>query len=132
MGLDMWMFSVRPEHVVSNKGHTLTVSERASESKQVTELAYWRKHHDLHGWMEQLYNSKGGAEEFNCINLPLTSEDLDALESSIKNRELPETTGFFFGNNPPNDETDNEDLSAIEKAREALEHGEVVYYSSWW
>ena len=27
------------------------------------EIAYWRKHPDLHGWMENLYREKGGREK---------------------------------------------------------------------
>mgnify|MGYP000674080630 CR=1 FL=1 len=48
------------------------------------ELHYWRKHPNLHGWMEQLYYSKGGNEDsFNCTNLLLTMGDLNKLESAI-------------------------------------------------
>lgn len=42
------------------------------------ELHYWRKHPDLHGWMEELYRAKGGEQEcFNCATVVLTSTDLD-------------------------------------------------------
>jgi hypothetical protein len=27
-----------------------------------TEFHYWRKHPDLHGWMERLYREKGGID----------------------------------------------------------------------
>jgi hypothetical protein len=27
------------------------------------ELAYWRKHPSLHGWMEHLFRAKGGTAE---------------------------------------------------------------------
>lgn len=53
-------------------------------SKNVIEIDYWRKHHDLHGWFENLYLSKGGNETFNCIPLKLELEDLDQLEYDIK------------------------------------------------
>ena len=61
------------------------------------ELAYWRKHPHLQGFMENLYVEKGGTEEFNCVDVELTLEDIDALEASVKGDELPETGGFFFG-----------------------------------
>lgn len=97
------------------------------------EFYYWRKHHDLHGWMGGLYLSKGGANpDFNCNTLRLTSKDLDELESSIKDRQLPATRGFFFGDNPPDEESDDYDLDFIKKAREAINSGKAVFYDSWW
>jgi len=99
-------------------------------------IADWRKHNRLQGWMEALYRSKGGdAEDFNCVSVDITLDDLDALETAINNRDLPETGGFFFGT----DSYDNydewhadEDQGFLVKAREALNIGKTVYYSSWW
>ena len=31
------------------------------------EIAYWRKHPNLQGWMRDLYHSSGGSEIFNGI-----------------------------------------------------------------
>ena len=45
------------------------------------QLHYWRKHPNLHGWMEALYREKGGEQEFNCVPVLLTAEDLDQLEA---------------------------------------------------
>jgi ABC-type sugar transport system ATPase subunit len=60
-----------------------------------TEIHYWRKHPNLHGWMEKLYFEKGGsAEVFDCVAVVLTREDLDRLEADVKARRLPHTTGF--------------------------------------
>ena len=59
-------------------------------------------------------------------------EDLNALEAAIRSRALPATTGFFFGNYPPDDDSDNEDMQFIAKAREAINEGYAVYYDSWW
>jgi len=61
------------------------------------ELAYWRKHPHLQGFMESLYLEKGGEGEFNCVDVELDLADIDALEASVKGDELPETGGFFFG-----------------------------------
>ena len=96
-----------------------------------TEIHYWRKHANLHGWMEKLYREKGGsAHEFNCVAVALTREDLDRLEGDIKAKRLPYTTGFFFGESDGSELDD--DLSFIAKAREALSARLTVYYSSWW
>ena len=95
------------------------------------QLHYWRKHPNLHGWMEQLYRDKVGAEEiFNCVNVQLSAGDLDDLELAIKANALPETTGFFIGASDGS-ETDD-DLAFIAKARQALASNKAVFYSSWW
>lgn len=95
------------------------------------ELAYWRKHPNLQGWMEELYRNKGGEEEFNCVDVELTLEDLDNLEAAINGKEMPETSGFFFGDDA--DEHYKEtDLKFIEDARKAINDGFTVVYSSWW
>lgn len=91
------------------------------------ELFYWRKHPNLHGWMECLYRAKGGIDaDFNCVPVEITLEDLDRLETAT----LPETQGFFFGVTTPEDL--EKDKVFITKAREALNDGLFVYYSSWW
>ncbi|WP_034858250.1 hypothetical protein [Sinorhizobium sojae] len=42
--------------------------------------------------------TKGGTHaNFNCINLQLSADDLDRLETAIRDRTLPATEGFFFG-----------------------------------
>ncbi len=93
-------------------------------------LHEWRKHPDLHGWMEELYYEKGGIKQFNCAKVALTIKDLGRLESDIKSSRLPWTSGFFFG---ISDGTEIEDdLHFIAKARKAISNGLVVYYDSWW
>lgn len=127
MGLDMYAWGVDANDVARFLNHT------SDEPKvHVEELCYWRKHHDLHGWMERLYQLRGGTETFNCIKLRLELEDLDNLEADLKARSLPETTGFFFGNNPPDEETDSYDFEFIAKARQYIDGGGAVFYDSWW
>ncbi len=104
-----------------------------AQDSENEELQYWRKHHDLHGWMEQLYRAKGGTKEsFNCVPVQLTVEDLDQLQSDLLGERLPQTQGFFFGINPPNLESLKEDLMFIQKCRISLKEGKTVYYNSWW
>jgi hypothetical protein len=45
---------------------------------------------------------------------------------------LPETSGFFFGNNPPDEDSLREDLVFVAKARAEIAMGREVYYDSWW
>ena len=125
MGLDMYAFAV-------SKRDAIGEFEMARDCER-EELHYWRKHHDLHGWMENLYRGKGGdAESFNCIPVELTLDDLDDLQQALLDDNLPRTQGFFFGDNPPDLETMREDLMFIQKCRIAIEEGKVVYYDSWW
>ena len=95
------------------------------------EIAYWRKHPDLHGWMEQLYRKKGGTEaSFNGDPVLLTEEDIDNLKIAVLTRTLPSTSGFFFG--ASRQEINFADLEFIEKAKEAIKEGYTIYYDSSW
>ena len=106
--------------------------------KESEELWQWRKHPDLHGWMEALWRRKGGQGEpgmdgpntFNCVPVLLEATDLDALETAVKEGTLPPTSGFFFGHSGPGDAAG--DLKFIAKARAAIAAGKFVYYTSWW
>ena len=95
------------------------------------ELAYWRKHPNLEGWMSNLYSEKGGTDEFNCQEVELTLEDLDELEKAISSKDLPETGGFFFGDDSYEYYKEN-DLEFIRDARNAIKDGYTVIYTSWW
>lgn len=94
------------------------------------EIAYWRKHPDLHGWMENLYREKGGREKsFNGDLVVLTLADLDRLEEDILRKNLPKTTGFFFGESG---EISLKDLEFVLEARKAIQEGDTVFYDSSW
>ena len=102
------------------------------------EIAYWRKHPNLHGWMEKLWLRKGGSNEgsewgtnFNGVELELTYNDLDELERAVTHGELPATTGFFFGN-PADEHYCKYDLEFIKNARAELFCGLKVFYNSSW
>jgi len=95
------------------------------------EFFYWRKHPNLHGWMEALYKKKGGTEpDFNLVPVRLDSSDLDLLEKVVRADMLPHTDGFFFGTSEH--EAKDRTLEFIRLAREALASGKRVYYYAWW
>lgn len=127
MGLDMFAHKTKfkPASEVD-----FTVPED-SENKD-EQFFYWRKHSNLHGWMQHLYAQKDGIEEFNCVNLELTIDDLDSLERDLNSARLPETSGFFFGHSQGSLEEVNNDLTFVKEAKEAITEGYTVYYSSWW
>lgn len=123
MGLDMYAYKT--------KATPTSEVDFSSQNFQPEEVHYWRKHPNLHGWMENLYYEKDGkADSFNCVNVMLDSDDLDALEYDIKNGNLPQTGGFFFGETDGSETED--DLLFVETARKAIEEGYTVYYTSWW
>ncbi len=120
-------------------------------------IGCWRKHPDLHGWMEWLWRCKrivagevrksdpeamlnyffgeATAAEvniFNQVDLPLTEEDILACIKAIRNDELPHTDGFFFGESDRTEEQRQEDLGIMEKCLEAVRQGKEVVYWSWW
>ena len=96
------------------------------------EIAYWRKHPNLHGWMERLAESKNlEYGSFNGVELELTWADIDALEQAVTHKQLPATTGFFFGRNA-DEEYYQDDLAFIKTARTELFMGLKVFYNSSW
>ena len=123
MGLDQYGLARRGEPKTDDEGFTYY--------EDSMELAYWRTHPNLQGWMEDLYHEKGGEEEFNCVDLELTLQDLDALEESLDEEALPETAGFFFGTDS-SDHYAEQDREFIREARAAIKQGYTVVYNSWW
>ena len=94
------------------------------------EIAYWRKHPDLHGWMQELYEEKGGEDKsFNGDPVVLTLADLDRLEDDILGGNLPKTTGFFFGESGG---MSLKDLEFVLDARKAIQEGDTLFYDANW
>lgn len=130
MGLDMYAFSVAAADAGDNVVD-LETNYGTDNEVEKTELFYWRKFNALHGWMEKLYRTKGGAKEsFNCTTVRLTNEDLDRLEREVGTMQPVE--GFFFGEQTIYPEDIESVASFIYKARAALANKQAVYYDSWW
>ena len=123
MGLD--------QYAMARKGESKTDEEGFEYYEDSMELAYWRKHPNLQGWMQDLWYTKGGEGEFNCVDLELEAEDLDLLEERLDEEALPETTGFFFGTDSSIHYAE-QDREFIREARAAIKQGYTVVYSSWW
>lgn len=117
MGLDMYAF-------VADK-----MNDDGSFENPI-EIAYWRKHPNTHGWMENLWRERGGVGDFNCVPLVLSGEDIEAFEKAVESGSLPETTGFFFGTSHP--EYIEQDRLFIKRAKGCIAQGKIVYYDSWW
>jgi hypothetical protein len=146
MGLDMYAYVAtkagqQNEYYEGEGDYVNGEWKPANGVAKPREIAYWRKHPNLHGWMERLWTSKGrpGFSEddadrdptFNGVELELTWQDLDELERAVTHKQLPLTGGFFFGN--PSDEHYYEnDLQFIKNARAELFLGLKVFYNSSW
>ena len=136
MGLDMYAqrMGFKPSKEVDFKDELYGKDENGEidyelQHVEVKEIAYWRKHPDLHGWMENLYREKGGKETFNGDPVVLTLADLDRLEEDILRKNLPKTSGFFFGESRG---ISLKDLEFVLEARKAIQEGDTVYYDSSW
>ena len=139
MGLDQYAYKVK------NQPNLPAVDAQFSEwdeknqkwvslvpKEDYSEFAYFRKHHDLQGYMEGLYYQKGGTQKtFNCCKVELTLDDINDLEESIKDNSLPPTEGFFFGSGNT-DYYKEQSVEFCSKAREAIKEGYRVFYDSWW
>ena len=129
MGLDQFAYKtrVRPSQPVDFQDEVYMSNEN-NESNAI-EIAYWRKHPNLHGWMEAHYISKGGEGDFNCRPVVLTREDLNELAIAVIDGTLPQTTGFFFGESDGSER--DRDLAFIKEALRAIDEGYTVFYDSW-
>jgi hypothetical protein len=139
MGLDMYAYSANKAGAQTEYWDNTHIidGEVSSTCTKPKEIMYWRKHPNLHGWMENLWERKGrpGAESdadtFNGIELELTWEDLMELEYDIAHKALPSTAGFFFGDDS-DDYYKKQDQEFIKEAKADLLCGLKVFYNSSW
>lgn len=124
MGLDMYAYALENDE---NRPEVDFELDPGAE-----QIHHWRKHPNLHGWMERLYHNKGGSSpDFNCNTVLLTPDDIDDFESAIKDKTLPETQGFFFGESTGEDYEIQDDLELIYAARQSIEVSKQVAYEAW-
>lgn len=137
MGLDMYAYTAARAGQQSEYYESAEFDADSKDfvNKSVTkprELAYWRKHPNLHGWMEKLAQNKGlSYDSFNGIELELTYDDLLILELDVIAGTLPGTSGFFFGEDA-DDHYREQDLEFVKNARAELFMGLKVFYNSSW
>lgn len=112
-------------------------------SKIVLEIAYWRKHPNLHGFIVSGFAD--GVDE--CQRIHLDKDDLHNIIVALKNDAIygEPVTGFFFGRSYFPGEKDEfgsyeeqkaYDIEVFTKARDWLltegkEWRSVVYQASW-
>jgi hypothetical protein len=73
-------------------------------------LGYWRKHPNLHGFIVQTFAD--GVDE--CQEIELSVKQCREIIQAVKEKRLPKTTGFFFGESDGSE--DEETIEIFEKA----------------
>jgi|SRR6478736_4955549 len=131
MGLDMYLRGEK--YFWTNwEDKTKNLTEDGFKVKTKTlELGYWRKHPNLHGY---IVNEFGGGND-DCQVIELSIENLKKTIQAIKDKSLPKTSGFFFGESDEADDAPS--IEILEKAiawAETKEPGAlktIQYQASW-
>lgn len=150
MGLDMYAYTASRSGQYRDwwQDADLDPNTQKFENVKLTrpvEIAYWRKHPNLHGWMEQLWQQRQDLVEptdthmcpephsnmFNGIELELTWQNIDQLEQCVLNNSLPHSQGFWVGG-VKCDYFREQDLEFVRQARTNLFLGLRVFYNSSW
>ena len=136
MGLDQYAYRAKRAGQRSEfyEGASFNAEIREFQNFDVEkpeEIAYWRKHPGLQGFMRDAWENAGNVGEFNGDELEITLDILYDLELAVKSRALPSTPGFFFGSDSSDYYADT-DLKFIGDARQAIAEGDLVFYNSSW
>lgn len=126
MRLYQWAFSVKNKAVLNRFEY--------NQDYKHNEIFFWGKNHFVHNWMEKLYESIGGKDEFNMKNLQLLPEDIDKLEKYIKSGKIKEydKLGFLWRDKSFEYYEYSSIMDFCEKAREEFKKGNAVFYTSWY
>jgi hypothetical protein len=133
MGLDMYAYAAANEKQYGEyweDGHWEN-DQYVSKTTKPKELAYWRKHPNLHGWFHREWLDQGNTGDFNGDQLEIDWAMLERLNDAVVNGDFPKTSGFFFGEGA-DDYYRNQDLEFIRQARAELFLGLRVFYNSSW
>jgi hypothetical protein len=129
MGLDMYLSG----DAFFTHEHPNRRLKPFEKEREVYRLGYWRKHPNLHGFIVETFAD--GLDE--CQDIELTAEPIATIIAAVKLRELPETTGFFFGESDHTDDQMAYDIEIFENALKWLAIEEtgvwrsVIYRASW-
>lgn len=131
MGLYQWAFSVKNKAVINRFEY--------NQDYKHDEIFFWGRNHFVHNWMEKLYESIGGKDEFNMKNLQLLPEDIDKLEKDTKSGKIKEydklikeydKLGFLWEDKSFEYYEYSSIIDFCEKAREEFKKDNAVFYVS--
>lgn len=133
MGLDMNLYG-RKSLWTHDEKHTRKEDDFPIGAMEL-DLGYWRKHPDLHGYIVREF--AGGEDE--CQKIPLEPEHLEQIAQAVRAKELPHTTGFFFGSSEYWAAETEEVAKVFDRAHAWLmtldpdreSYREVYYQASW-
>lgn len=139
MGLDQYAYRVPKMYKIDAFHFSKEVPE--------DEFFYLRKNYLVDDFMQNLYVSKGGKEEFNCKYVEVTREDLDAFLKLLEDRvsvieqerqRIKDMTSIYkkIGCKVQLTDTSYDDykeaLDFIEICYSVLNDDDLIYYSNWW
>ena len=129
MGLDMYL--------IGHKEFRGSGKKKDDEGYKIytveVELACWRRHPNLHGYMVETF--AGGVDDYRRITL--NEDDLELILRAIKDDGLPHTDGCFFGTSEESAAQMAEDVTLFEAALAWIrtdkpnEYRSVRYELSW-
>lgn len=112
MGLDMFVYRVRPDAIVPSDADV-----DFETTGTLMEIGYWRKFGELHEWFASLYRVKGGkTADFNCVPVRINAVDLKLLRKDFRKmwkHSVAETRRIF---------------NAMD---DAINEGDAVFYEAW-
>lgn len=101
------------------------------------EVAYWRKHADLNGYMEKMYSRIVSKEkEFNCEYFVLSKQFIinliELIKKHLQGMDIFETaTGFFWGKTMEGDWEETLEYFEEVLKNTDFEKETILYYCSW-
>ena len=116
MGLDMYLEGRK--YLLSSRNDEVPTEDGFRLREKILELGYWRKEPNLHGYIVQTFAD--GKDD--CQDIELFVEDLEKIREAVRNRQLIDTSGFFFGQSAdPNSDDPEEREWAEQFERETIE-----------
>ena len=137
MGLDMYFtaFPVNATEEILNSDTTTEEQQRREIiCKLKSEIGYFRKHADLHGWFADKWlenHTDKTADDFNTLYMEITPELLEKLTTYANKRSHKKYTGCFWGTSEPEQRKHTKKLCKEIKTILDSGLGKLFYYS-WW
>jgi hypothetical protein len=128
MGLDMYLTGT-----VHFMDLIIFPRKRGTKKAELIDLGYWRKHPNLHGYIVQTFAD--GKDE--CQEIRLDDDNIRQIMRAVKDKALPFTEGFFFGQSQCTEAERTEDLEIFQGALDWLAAEQkdtiraVTYRASW-
>ena len=134
MGLDMYLNGRKHVGGLWQREEPIRKEDDLPIDSIEVSFGYWRKHRKLHGF---IVNSFAGGED-KCQQIGLGVDELRKIATALRTDNLPDTEGFFFGDEVIDEEEKKqaeEYAQQIEQAIEWLGKGDwkrSVYYQASW